>query len=253
MRTVFFTLWLCLGLGLGTATAASLTLTPVDSKWSRITAIDTSGMRRFGINCPPLPWGCTTAQLKSGIRFYGGSLTRSVICLTRALPDVCSPAPSAHYTNEGVDVIASSVIGTLVPASVSGAATWDLFSNSASAEAGYYWPATIINTGPPTPPSCIASTPTVMLSGVIGEQISGNTTLNIRCSVVADLSLDIDNGGAVSIGEGGEVRLTFAYSGTTTVVARGEYMSVLIDGVLHKDPSGPGTYQGVSIVRMNLL
>ena len=105
----------------------------------------------------------------------------------------------------------------------------------------------------PAPVSCNASDALITIRGSVGERAKATTNLNIQCDSPATVRLTLSDGGLVSLGGDGQVRLSFGKNGRDVLDVSGTAPLVEVEGELTKSPTTAGTYQGSSVLRLDIL
>ena len=105
----------------------------------------------------------------------------------------------------------------------------------------------------PAPVSCISADALITIRGRVGERAKATTNLSIQCDSPATVRLTLSDGGLVSLGGDGQVRLLFGKNGRDVLDVSGTAPLVEIEGELIKSPTTAGTYRGSSVLRLDLL
>lgn len=103
------------------------------------------------------------------------------------------------------------------------------------------------------PTTCNGSVAPMTIRGMVGERLKATTELKVQCDSPATVRLTMPSQGAVAIGGGGEVLLTFQKNGKDVLDISGKDQIVSIDGELTKSPTNAGTYTGSTVVRLDVL
>lgn len=103
------------------------------------------------------------------------------------------------------------------------------------------------------PVSCSTANVLITIRGRVGERAKATTNLSIQCDSPATVRLTLSDGGLVSLGGDGQVRLLFGKNGRDVLDVSGTAPLVEIEGELIKSPTTAGTYRGSSVLRLDLL
>lgn len=102
-------------------------------------------------------------------------------------------------------------------------------------------------------PACIGSVSPMTFRGMVGAKLKATTELQIHCDSPATVRVTMPSNGVLAIGGGGEVVLTFQKNGKDVLDISGRDPLVSIDGELTKSPTTAGTYQGSTVVSLDVL
>ncbi|AYM92888.1 hypothetical protein D9980_21275 [Serratia sp. 3ACOL1] len=105
----------------------------------------------------------------------------------------------------------------------------------------------------PAPTTCTAGNSEMSMAGEMGSLLVSSSELTVRCSARAYVRLSISKGGAVDVGGGGEVQLTFQENGSDVLSTNSDNPVVMIKGELTKSPTSAGLYVGSAVFRLDIL
>lgn len=104
-----------------------------------------------------------------------------------------------------------------------------------------------------SPISCNADNLDLEMMGRLGDAISAQVLLQVRCDGPATLRLTLSEKGIVHIGGGGEVLLTFGDNGSDVLNTSADNPPPRITGKLTKSPVSQGVYRGSSVLRLEIM
>lgn len=104
-----------------------------------------------------------------------------------------------------------------------------------------------------SPISCNADNLDLEMVGRMGEALSAQVLLHLRCDGAATVRLTLSEKGIVHLGGGGEVLLTFGDNGSDVLNTSADNPPPRITGKLTKSPGSHGVYLGSSVLRLEIM